>query len=197
MNRDLKSFPISIDGIDNIQMVRSHRAKRLSICITPFKGIRVTIPQGVSIGRAKKFVNAKIGWIKKNIDRTHKIEQQSKFHNSDYIKINPFNAKQKIIYRLNLLAEKNGFIFNRLSIKNQKTIWGSCSGRNNINLNIKLITLPQELMDYVILHELVHTKVKNHSEDFWNELSRYVNEPKKLRRRLKDYNHILYKPSKV
>ncbi len=60
---------------------------------------------------------------------------------------------------------------------------------NNINLNIKLINLPKELLDYVIIHELVHTKVKNHSKDFWAELDKYTDSrAKELAKKLKKYN---------
>jgi predicted metal-dependent hydrolase len=68
-------------------------------------------------------------------------------------------------------ANLHGYQFNELRIKNIKTRWGSCSGRNNINLNAHLVRLPKHLIDYVILHELVHTVHKNHGPNFWNELN--------------------------
>ena len=83
------------------------------------------------------------------------------------------------------LAEQNGFTVNKVSIRNQKTRWGSCSSLNNINLNIKLVKLPEELVDYVLFHELVHTKIKNHSKAFWSELDYYVGDAKKLDKKLK------------
>jgi len=89
--------------------------------------------------------------------------------------------------RLNNLTKKNGFTYNRVFIRNQKTRWGSCSSKNNINLNVKLIRLPDELIDYVILHELVHTGIKNHSKAFWTELDRLVGNAKKMQSRLKEY----------
>ena len=72
-----------------------------------------------------------------------------------------------------------------------KTRWGSCSAQNNISLNIGLIALSDELRDYVILHELVHTKIKNHSKDFWNALEIIINIPKSLNSKLKQ-NYGLY-----
>ena len=81
----------------------------------------------------------------------------------------------------------HGYQFNRASVKNQRTLWGSCSSRNNINLNINLLRLPEELRDYVILHELVHTRHKNHSREFWRELDRSVGDAKSLQRHLRKF----------
>jgi hypothetical protein len=72
-------------------------------------------------------------------------------------------------------------------VKNQKTRWGSCSEKNNINLNANLVLLPDELIDYAILHELVHTRVKKHSKRFWDELDKLVGNAKKLDQKLKKH----------
>ena len=72
-------------------------------------------------------------------------------------------------------------------MKNQKTLWGSCSSANNINLNVNLVRLPDELRDYVIWHELVHTRHKNHSKAFWRALNRIVGDGKRLQRQLRQY----------
>jgi len=90
--------------------------------------------------------------------------------------------------KVNELSAKFGFLYNRLSFRSQKTRWGSCSAKNNISLNIKLVNLPEELIEYVILHELVHTKIKNHQEEFWSELAKYVENPRALQTKLKRFN---------
>ncbi len=93
--------------------------------------------------------------------------------------------KKHLPARTNELAAEFGFAFGKVFIKNAKTRWGSCSKKNNINLNLHLMTLPQRLADYVILHELVHTKVKNHGKDFWRELDKITNgKAKKLDKEL-------------
>ena len=94
-------------------------------------------------------------------------------------------AGKKLADRLEYLAEMYGFACNRVTIRQQKTRWGSCSPKNNISLNIKLVLLPEELLDYVILHELVHTRIHNHSRKFWVELDKYVMNSKGLAKRLK------------
>ena len=75
-----------------------------------------------------------------------------------------------------------------VKIKSQKTLWGSCSSKNNINLNINLIKLDQELIDYVILHELTHLNIKNHSKTFWQELEKLEPKARILDKKLKNYN---------
>ena len=98
------------------------------------------------------------------------------------------HASIQLKERIDFFSEKHNFKYNKLFIKNQKTRWGSCSGENNINLNAKLLNLPQKLIDYVILHELVHTKVKNHSTEFWFTLESYMDDSKKYDKELKKYS---------
>ena len=97
------------------------------------------------------------------------------------------NAKKHLIQRLDYLADKHGFTYNRIFIKNQRTRWGSCSSKDNISLNMKLVRLSLEMQDYVILHELVHTKHKNHSKKFWQTVDKLVGDSKQLRRQMRKY----------
>ena len=96
-------------------------------------------------------------------------------------------AEKRLVNRLDELCRQDGFRYNKVFVKNQKTRWGSCSAKNNINLNVNLVRLPDELIDYVLFHELVHTKIKNHSQLFWQELSRFVKDPKRLDKKLRRY----------
>lgn len=94
--------------------------------------------------------------------------------------------------RINYLAKNYGFKYNKLALRNSKTRWGSCSSKNNINLSIHLMRLPDHLIDFVILHELMHTKIKNHSTVFWNTLEKITGDVKKLRKELRIYNITIY-----
>ena len=84
-------------------------------------------------------------------------------------------AKALLPQRVDELARIFGYTYASVSIKKTKSRWGSCSSRNNINLSIYLMKLPDELVDYIILHELAHTKEKNHGPKFWEELNRVTN----------------------
>ena len=101
-------------------------------------------------------------------------------------------AKDYLPKRVEELAVKHKFHYKNVAIKNAKTRWGSCSFDNNINLSLHLMRLPDHLVDYVILHELVHTKVKNHSRDFWQLLDIVSGNAKKLDREVKDYKIQIY-----
>ena len=101
-------------------------------------------------------------------------------------------AKEYLPERVKALAAKYKFDYKKVAVKNSKTRWGSCSFDNNINLSLHLMRLPDHLVDYVILHELVHTKVKNHSRDFWQLLDMVSGNAKKLDKEVKQYRIQIY-----
>jgi len=167
---------------------KSRRAKYLRLIINSSKQIKVTIPQYSTQKSAEKFLNIKATWIEKQfvkIDKRNHFTLQNAVNSNLYEKD---EAKEIIRNRLNELSQIHGLNFNRSFIRSQKTRWGSCSAKNNINLNVKLINLPQNLRDYVIMHELAHIKVKNHSHKFWMELAKYYPDPKALDKELRKYN---------
>lgn len=106
------------------------------------------------------------------------------------IEICRIEAKDFLPKRVNELAEKFHFEYNRVYVKNMRSRWGSCSNLNNINLNLHLIRIPDHLIDYVILHELTHTIHKNHSQEFWKQLMKVLPSAKELDKKLKDYSPL-------
>jgi predicted metal-dependent hydrolase len=96
-------------------------------------------------------------------------------------------AKQFIPARVNELAAKYNFSYNKVFIKNIKSRWGSCSKKGNVNFSLHLMLLPEELIDYVILHELAHTVEHNHSKSFWVVLNKIYGNAKIIDGKLKDY----------
>lgn len=93
--------------------------------------------------------------------------------------------------RVQKLAEQHQFTYNKISVRNQKTRWGSCSSNKNISLNWKLIKTPLWVIDYVILHELAHTIHLNHAQDFWNLVAQICPYYKQAEEWLKQYGHQL------
>ena len=147
--------------------------------------VKVTIPKGRSVKLAEEFLKLKIPWVIKHLDQFRRPRREST--KIELPPVNRVRAKIDLTERINHLARKHGFSFNRLFIRSQKTRWGSCSTRNNISLNMYLVSLPGELRDYVILHELVHTKHKNHGRKFWAALNKLVGDSKELRRQMRKY----------
>ncbi|HSW85766.1 MAG TPA: SprT family zinc-dependent metalloprotease [Candidatus Saccharimonadales bacterium] len=100
-------------------------------------------------------------------------------------------AEQLLPQRIAELAAKHGFKYGSISVKRLKSRWGSCDQNKNIALNLFLMQLPWQLIDYVILHELVHTQVLKHGPDFWKSFSRVCNDPKALRKQMRSYRPII------
>ena len=98
-------------------------------------------------------------------------------------------ARALVHARLAHWTAQHPFVFSTVRIKNQRRAWGSCSSKKNLNFNWRLVTLPPELADYVVLHELCHTVHLNHSRDFWEFLARFAPDHRTLRARLRE--HVL------
>ena len=100
-----------------------------------------------------------------------------------------FEAKSILPTRLNKLSEQFGFSFNNVTIRNNKRNWGSCSPRNNISLNLQMMKMPDKLIDYILLHELVHTEIKDHGAKFWERLNQVTcNKARTLAKEIKQYS---------
>lgn len=180
-----ESSLINIDGIGPVLFERSRRARHISITVKSSSGVRVAVPRRSSIKQAREFVNLKKSWIKKHLEKLELAEQHNRLKQADMPPIDRAEAGKILVNRLEYLARKHGFEYNRVSIRQQKTRWGSCSSLKNISLNAQLVRLPADLMDYVLLHELVHTRIYNHSPRFWAELDRYAGNARAMSKRLR------------
>lgn len=100
-------------------------------------------------------------------------------------------SEQLLPQRLRALAEQYGFTYNSVSVKRLRSRWGSCNERKDIVLNCFLMQLPWHLIDYVLLHELVHTRILRHGDPFWSELSKYVKDLKGIRKEMKTHQPAL------
>jgi predicted metal-dependent hydrolase len=163
---------IDIANLGSVTFTRSPRAKYQRITIRPDKTVVVTIPRNGSLDEAKRFLKSKISWIQKHL---RKIEQNVQKKDVPDLDIDLKKAQTDLFNRLDYFVKKHNLPYRRVTFRCQKTRWGSCSGKNNISLNVNIAFLPEQLQDYILLHELVHTKVKNHSRKFWAELNKYTN----------------------
>jgi predicted metal-dependent hydrolase len=183
-----ESRNINVDGIGPVLVEHSARARRIVISVRPQKGVRVAVPRHASLDSALDFVKRKKTWVQKQLTRLDDYQNRNQALSSAFAAIDIIEAKKKLTERLNQLAVEYSFKYNRVSLRRQQTRWGSCSRKNNISLNLKLAVLPGELIDYVILHELVHTRVHDHSKKFWAELDKYTGGGKALAKKLRNFD---------
>lgn len=187
---ELDSTIARIEGVGEVLLEKSARAKRLILSVRPFRGARVAVPKRVSFKQAALFAVSKATWIKRQLANAKAAEQKViRFHQQS--PLSPAQARRQIVRRLNQLSRQTGLMYNRVFVRNQKTRWGSCSARHNINLNINMVHLPVELMDYIILHELAHTRITNHGPQFWKLLANYIHHPREHDRALSQYDALL------
>ena len=178
-----QSATIEIKGVGPVLFERSSKARNLNITVKPFKGVRVAVPKGLAFKKAEQIARSKATWIKKHQEKMRRLEEE--YETTPEVHIDREKARQLLESRLEEIAAVHGYTYNRVTIRNQKTRWGSCSGKNNISLNMKLVVLPDELRDFIILHELVHTKIKNHGNGFWEELTKVEPKARELTKQIK------------
>jgi predicted metal-dependent hydrolase len=159
------------EEIGPVVFAASRRSKRISITVGAFKPVRVSYPERVSFNTAREYLHKNIEWVRKSRVKASGREQQMNDIWRDAPPIDIQAEAQRLYNRIRELAAMHNYRFAQVTFRNQKTRWGSCSSANNISLNINLARLPQHLSDYVLLHELAHTKVRNHGKDFWQELN--------------------------
>jgi hypothetical protein len=180
---------IEIPDVGPVTVTKSDRAKCIRITINPDRTVRLTIPKRVSAERGSRFLRSKVPWIRRHLLKLKHLDSTE--GNLPQSEINELQARHLLIGRLEEMARIHHLKYGKVSIRNQKTKWGSCSSKNTINLNINLVRLPDQLRDYVILHELVHTRFKNHGKEFWAELNRAIGGgAKELARRLRKYRLV-------
>ncbi|MBD3376833.1 DUF45 domain-containing protein [candidate division KSB1 bacterium] len=187
-NNNSQPHVINLDAIGTVSFIKSNRAKHVNISIKNDEQIRVAVPWKMSYAQAERLVHERLDWIQKKLAKIRRLKQAHEALLAEKPVWRDSEAKKRIIFRLQKLAKEHGFTYNRVFIRHQKTRWGSCSSKNNINLNICLVYLPIHLFDYVVMHELVHTQIKNHGQEFWNELDRHLSgKAKQLDRQLRNY----------
>lgn len=139
--------------------------RRVSIRVSRSKGVSVTLPFMVSYDEAIRFYLSKREWVLKTMERQKEMAPDKTLSAQELEQLRR-QAAEYLPQRLACLAQVYGFQYSALRLKHNRTNWGSCSSRNNINLNISLMSLPSVLRDYVMLHELCHLRHHDHSRAF-------------------------------
>ena len=180
----VESKIITLPNVGEVLLERSYRARHINISVKPPRKIRVAVPIGIAFEKAQKIAKQKEYWIEKQI---LKFVNSSATPIADTFAAECFiHEEEYLINRVETLAKKHGFQYRILKFKVMKTRWGSCTAKNNINLNMLITYLPKKLQDYVILHELVHTRIKDHSHRFWALLDKITGDAKGIHKELKE-----------
>ncbi len=183
---------VEIDGVGPVLFEKSRRARRIGLTVRASRGVRVAVPARVSFEEAHGVVLTKLAWIRRTLGRIERARDRCREAVLAAERLDRRAARAFLAERLAALAEERGFSPGRLSVRNQGTLWGSASPSGRIQLNAYLAVLPQELADYVILHELVHTRVRGHGRAFWAELGRHCPDARRRRERLREYSLVLF-----
>lgn len=167
---------------------RSKRARSMRLTVHVDGSIVVTAPYGVGEERINRFLEEKSTWLISKIEYFKQFKGQTflKHSRSEYLKLREAAftlAKERVEHFCKTYRLK----YKSISIKNQKTRWGSCSRYGNLNFNYKIIHLPEHLADYIIVHEICHLGELNHSQRFWNLVAKTFPDHQALRRELRKY----------
>lgn len=165
-------------------LIRSKR-KSLSVQIKTDGQLIVRAPLHLAKNKIDSFVREHEDWIRRNMAKVEQYQEErveiTDRQRSEGIRL----AKQVFPERVAYFARRMGVSYGRITIREQKTRWGSCSSDGNLNFNWKLVLMPSEVLDYVVVHELAHRKEMNHSAKFWKvveaELPDYMARRENLR----------------
>jgi len=159
-----------------LEIVRSRR-KTIGIQIAGPGHVRVRAPLHCSEREIARVLTEKEHWIETHLEkaarREEAIRQQPRLSREELNRLADA-ALAVLPLRVSELARQMGVRYHRITIRNQRTRWGSCSAKGNLNFNVMLMLCPQAVVDYVIVHELCHLKEMNHSPRFWAEVEKVL-----------------------
>jgi len=207
---------VEYEGLGKVLYIRSQRARRLAIRISQQGEVKVTIPRGAGKGEAERFLLSRREWVLAKKRQLAEQKKQGVKLASGNVEIKGRNIELKpdekgveeALWKVLLpeakvflpgrtleLAREHGIRITGVKVRRMYTRWGSCTAKNGINLNSWLLMLPDHLSDYVILHELAHTRQKNHGPRFWKLLDEMTGgDSLQLRRELSMHRIMLINP---
>lgn len=164
---------------------KNRRSRYMRLSVSPDASVRVSVPWGFDEAAVEKFLIEKAEWLLGKLSFfKNKNSIVPSGDRKDYLK-NKELARQIAETKLRYFNNFYGFDWKNVSIRNQKTRWGSCSGKGNLNFSYRIVYLGEEICDYIIVHELCHLREFNHSKKFWALVGKAVPDYKKIRKRLK------------
>jgi predicted metal-dependent hydrolase len=170
------------------QVRESVRARCLRITIHPGGELSATLPRGMNINKLEYFIQQKTDWILRKINLAKKRKPSillPKSSRREYLAVKG-QALKLAKLKIEEFNKFYNFQYSLVSIRNQKTRWGSCSRKGNLNFNYRIIHLPEKYLDYIIVHELCHLKQFNHSKNFWELVGQAIPDYKILRKEIRN-----------
>ncbi len=173
---------------ESYEIIRSYR-KTIAIQIKADGRILVRCPQRMHGSEVQRFVESKTSWIDKHLSHL-KCADNTPYSKEEIDRLRT-QTKKLVTKRAAYYASIMGVTFNRITVRAQRTRWGSCSTKGNLNFNCLLALVPPDVLDYVVVHELCHLKQMNHSACFWTEVQKILPDFAESRLWLKQNGSVL------
>lgn len=160
----------------DVRVIRSRR-KTVALQVLGLNDVVVRAPMRMSNREIEEFVQQNMDWIQKNLKKVaenQKEEEEIVPMIEAEVRELAERATQLIPERVKYFAPLVGVTYGRITIRNQKSRWGSCSAKGNLNFNVGLLLAPPEVLDYVVVHELCHRLEMNHSPKFWAKVGSII-----------------------
>jgi predicted metal-dependent hydrolase len=166
----------------------SVRARRVRLTVHRDGSVVVTKPVRISAQAVVPFVQKYTKWIQEKIEKFAKTPQKILGHYSrrEYM-ARRFAARELVMEKIAHFNNLYNFSYGSIRIGNQRSRWGSCSAKKNLNFNYKIVLLPPHLQDYIIVHELCHLGELNHSKRFWDLVAKQIPDHQARRKELRKY----------
>lgn len=173
-----------------VTVIRSNR-KTVAIQVNSDLSVTVRAPRSVSEKDIEEILKKKEAWISRHIEKIKKAKERFEAEPTEKLTREKVialaeEALKVIPERVEYFAKVIGVTYGKITVRNQKTRWGSCSSKGNLNFNCLLMLAPPEVLDYVVVHELCHRKQMNHSKAFWLEVEKVLPNYKEVRKWLKE-----------
>lgn len=173
-----------------VTVIRSNR-KTVAIQVNSNLSVTVRAPRSASEKDIEEILKKKEAWISKHIEKTKETKERFEAEPTEKLTREKVialaeEALKVIPERVEYFAKVIGVTYGKITVRNQKTRWGSCSSKENLNFNCLLMLAPPEVLDYVVVHELCHRKQMNHSKAFWLEVEKVLPDYKEARKWLKE-----------
>lgn len=168
------------------EIIRSRR-KTISLQVTRDGRVVVRCPMRMPVRQIREFVESHADWVQENVEKVREQQENRPIFTEKEIRQYRELARRVLTAKTELWAARMGVTYGRIAIRQQATRWGSCSTKGNLNYNWVLVLVPEELQDYVVVHELAHRREMNHSPRFWKIVAEQIPDYAVRRKRLKEY----------